>query len=183
MARDGGVAGERQRVFFALWPQDDVRAALGAAARRMHRVLHGRRMRDENLHLTLAFLGDVDFEDYARLQLLPSSLLVAQFGLVLDRWDCWPRNGIGWAGPSQVPAPLRDLARNLDAWLRDQGFSLDTRPFTPHVTLVRDAQYAAMPEPLPPIDWPVKDLALVRSLRLPRGVQYEVVRRWELPGA
>jgi len=181
MERDAEVAAGTQRVFFALWPDDAVRLALAGAARKMHRVLHGRRTRDESIHLTLAFLGEVDIEEFVRLKSFPAGLLPEAFHLRLDRWDCWPRNGIGWAGPSQKPRQLAALAHNLETWLRSEGFQLDRRPFTPHVTLVRDAQYAAMPEPLAPIEWAVEELALVHSQLLPRGAQHEVIARWPLP--
>ena len=111
-----------QRVFFALWPDEKVRASLALAARRMHRVLHGRRTRDENLHLTLAFIGEIDIESSGRLQALPAAVLTERFRLILDRWDCWPRNGIGWAGPSRdsgaTPAVVGESAGMVaNRWL------------------------------------------------------------------
>jgi 2'-5' RNA ligase len=180
MEREATVVPGTQRVFFALWPDDEVRAALALAARRMHRVLHGRRTRDESIHLTLAFVGEVDIESFGRLMALPADVLTPRFRLTLDRWDCWPRNRIGWAAPSHIPVPLRQLAENLAAWLRDGGFDAERIEFTPHVTLLRDAQYAAMPEPLAPIEWQVEDFVLVRSELLPKGAHYEIVARWRL---
>lgn len=169
-----------QRVFFALWPDDATRAALALAARQMHRKLHGRRTRDENLHLTLAFLGNVEAGDLERLRAVPASIAAGTFDLVLDTWDCWPHNRVGWAGPSSMPPQLERLASNLSHWLRGMGFGLEARRFAPHVTLVRDAQYAAMPKAMAPVNWSVKEFVLVRSQRLPRGSQYEVVERWPL---
>ena len=174
MERKAEVAAGVQRVFFALWPDDAVRFAIAQAARRMHRVLHGRRTRDESIHLTVAFLGEVDIDEFARLQALPHELLTEPFRLVLDRWDCWPRNRIGWAAPSQMPDSLRLLSGNLESWLGSNGFHLDQRAFTPHVTLIRDAQYAAMPDPLAPIEWHVAELVLVRSQLL------QIAARWPL---
>lgn len=181
MEREAGLVTGTQRVFFAFWPDDAVRNALAGTARKMHRVLHGRRTRDESIHLTLAFLGEVDIDEFGRLKALPGTLLTEAFTVTIDRWDCWPRNGIGWAGPGATPEPMRRLAENLGAWLRSEGFQQERRPFTPHITLIRNAQYAAMPEPLSPIEWPVKELVLVRSQLLPRGAQHEIVMRWELP--
>lgn len=169
-----------QRVFFALWPDDATRAGLGLAARRMHRVLHGRRTRDASLHLTLAFVGEADIEDLARLRAVPQSIAAGAFTLMLDQWDCWPRNRIGWAGPSDTPLQLRRLVANLSEWLRDIGFDLDKKRFVPHVTLVRDAQFAAMPRALQPVHWRVDEFVLARSVLLPRGSQYELVGRWPL---
>lgn len=169
-----------QRVFFALWPDDAVRTGLGLAARRMHRILHGRRTRDASLHLTLAFVGEVDIGDLARLRVVPPSIAAGAFTLTLDHWDCWPRKRIGWAGPSDVPLQLRRLAENLSEWLGSIGFDLEKRSIVPHVTLVRDAQFAAMPRALQPVHWRVEEFVLVRSVLLPRGPQYELVGRWPL---
>jgi 2'-5' RNA ligase len=180
MERDETLVSGSQRVFFALWPDDRVRSSLALAARRMHRLMHGRRTRDESIHLTLVFIGEVDIESFDRLLALPAGVLTAGFRLVLDRWDCWPRNGIAWAGPSRSPAALMQLAQNLEAWLRAGGFDVRREKFTPHVTLLRDAQYAAMPEPPAPIEWEVKDLVLVRSELLPKGTHYGIVARWPL---
>ncbi len=180
MERGETVISGAQRVFFALWPDDGVRSSLARAARRMHRVMHGRRTRDENIHLTLAFIGEVDIESFDRLLALPAGVLTTGFRLILDRWDCWPRSGIAWAGPSRVPAALTQLAENLEAWLCAGGFGATRGKFTPHVTLLRDAQYAAMPEPLAPIEWQVEDLVLVRSELLPKGSHYGIVARWPL---
>lgn len=180
MEREGKVASETHRVFFALWPDDAVRAAMAMAARAMHRVMHGRRTRDATLHLTLVFLGIVDGRQFARLQALPGSLLTGKFPLVFDTWACWPHNRIGWAGPSQVPEAMRALVGNLETWLRAAGFTLEQRPFTPHVTLIRGARCAAMPAPLAPIEWQVEELVLVRSQLLPQGAQYQHAARWPL---
>lgn len=180
MERDESVVSGTQRVFFALWPDENVRASLALAARRMHRVLHGRRTRDASIHLTLVFVGDVDIESFDRLRALPAEVLTTGFRLTLDRWDCWPRGGIGWAGPSRIPVPLRQLAENLEAWLRGSGFEAGRSKFTPHVTLLRDAQYAAMPEPLTPIEWQVEEFVLVRSELLPKGAHHDIVARWRL---
>ena len=180
MERTETLISGTQRVFFALWPDEKVRASLALAARRMHRVLHGRRTRDENLHLTLAFIGEIDIESSGRLQALPAAVLTERFRLILDRWDCWPRNGIGWAGPSEIPARLQRLSENLQAWLQNAGFDLGRERFTPHVTLLRDAQYAAMPESPEPIEWQVEELVLVRSELMPGGARHSVIASWPL---
>ena len=46
------------RLFFALWPPEDLQAKLAAWANKA--AGKGRAMRRENIHLTLAFLGATD---------------------------------------------------------------------------------------------------------------------------
>jgi len=146
----------------------------------MHHVLHGRRIRDESLHLTLAFIGEADAENLSRLLAPPAGVFTPAFLFTLDDWGCWARNGIGWAAPSHIPEALFDLAGNLQGWLRDAGFELERRPFTPHVTLVRDAQCIPLPESLAPIEWRVKEFVLMESQMLPGGACYDILRAWPL---
>lgn len=173
----------RLRVFYALWPDRSVNIALARAARRMHRAVGGRRTRDDSIHLTLAFVGDIDGARLAEL-LAPAAVMnVARFTLTLDCWGCWPRNGIAWVAPSRVPVPLRELAAGMEAWLRDAGFEMDDRPFNPHVTLVRKAQCAPLPGAAPSMEWRVEDFVLVRSTLVPEGSRYEIIGRWPLLNA
>lgn len=174
------LSASTQRVFFALWPDARVRADLAQAARRMHRVSHGRRTRDDSIHLTLVFVGAVDAENLPRLLEPPADVFISAFLLTLDHWGCWAHNGVGWAAPLHIPAPLRDLAANLEGWLRGAGFELEHRAFTPHVTLVRKAQCAPLPDSMAPIEWQVEDFVLVRSIVSPDGSRYQSIGRWPL---
>jgi 2'-5' RNA ligase len=170
-----------QRVFYALWPDAGVRADLARTARRMHRVTHGRRTRDDSIHLTLAFVGAVDVEKLPCLLAPPADVFTSAFLLTLDDWGCWARSGVGWAAPSHSPAPLRNLAANLADWLRDAGFELEDRAFAPHVTLVRKAQCAPLPDLMTPIAWQIEEFALIHSQPAPGGTRYETLRSWPLP--
>ena len=174
------LSARTQKVFFALWPDARVRAEFAQAARRMHGVWHGRPIRDDSIHLTLAFVGEVDVEYIPRLLAPPAEVFTSAFLLTLDDWGCWARNGIGWAAPSRIPDPLHDLAANLEGWLRGAGFELEHRPFTPHVTLVRKAQCAPLPDSMAPIEWQVEEFALIHSRPAPGGVRYETLRAWPL---
>jgi RNA 2',3'-cyclic 3'-phosphodiesterase len=149
----------------------------------MYRAVSGRCTRDDSIHLTLAFVGDVDSVRLAELLAPPAELTVARFTLTFDSWGCWPRNAVAWVAPSRVPGPLRDLAARMEAWLRDSGFELDVRPFNPHVTLVRKAQCAPLPDSTPSIEWQVEDFVLVRSALAPAGSRYEIIGRWPLLNA
>ena len=149
----------------------------------MHRLVGGRHTREDSIHLTLAFVGDVDSARLAELLAPPATLIVTRFKLTLDRWGCWPRNGIAWMAPSSVPDPLRELTAGMDAWLRYAGFELDVRPFSPHVTLVRKAKCAPLPNLIPRIEWQVEDFVLVRSALEPDGSRYETIGRWRLLNA
>ena len=157
-----------------------MRASLAQAALHMHGATQGRCVRDDNIHLTLAFVGAVGQQDLARLLEPPSGVFTSAFVLTLDHCGCWAEKGIGWAAASHTPDELRVLASNLASWLRDAGFELDNRPFRPHVTLVRDAQCAPPKEPMAAIEWRIADFALIESLPLSGGVSYRTLRSWPL---
>lgn len=174
------LSARTQRVFFALRPDARVRADLAQAARRMHCVSHGRQTREDSIHLTLVFVGGVDVEKISCLLAPPATVFTSAFCLTLDNWGCWARKGIGWVGASHVPGPLRDLAANLEGWLRGAGFELEERVFTPHVTLVRNAHSTPPPDAMAPIEWQVEEFALIRSRLAPDGARYEVLGAWPL---
>ena len=169
-----------QRVFFALRPDEHVRAGIARTAQSMHRVMHGRQARSESLHLTLAFIGDTDVENLQRLLSPPANVFGPAFLLTLDDWGCWPRNCIGWTAPTRIPGPLRDLVANLERWLRSAGFNMEHRTFAPHVTLIRNAQCAQMPDAMSPIEWQVNEFSLIRSQPAQGGHNYHVLRTWPL---
>ena len=169
-----------QRVFYALWPDADVRADLARAGRRMHQLTHGRCVREHNIHLTLAFIGAVSSEKLTALTSPPAHILRRSFLLTLDNWGCWAGTGIGWAAPSHVPEGLLRLSANLAAWLLETGFEAELRRFTPHITLVRNARRVPQLDPLRPIQWQVRKFALIDSLLTPSGPRYQELASWTL---
>ncbi|MDP2795185.1 MAG: RNA 2',3'-cyclic phosphodiesterase [Sulfurisoma sp.] len=172
-----------RRLFFALWPDAAVAAALYAAARQAHRTCGGRLTRRDTLHMTLAFLGDVAA---ARLdQALAAAEKVgagdtAPCVLTIDRIECWRHNHIVWAGGSRMPAELPALADALAAALRERGFRIESRPFVAHATLLRQAYCAAGLALAAPFAWPVGDFVLAESKLGGAGASYDILGRWPL---
>ena len=166
------------RLFFALWPDDAVRARLAHWSRELHAVCGGRPMRAENLHLTLAFLGNVEDARVDEVERAAGEVELSAATLVLDTPGYWKHNRIAWAGASTVPAELETLVRELRAALANWRIRFDAKSFASHVTLLREAREPpAIPE-LAPIEWRLSGFALVRSVTLPKGSRYEVLRSW-----
>ena len=67
-----------------------------------------------NLHLTLAFLGEVSTETAGQLQQLAARIRQPGFTLDLDDAGHWPRPGVVWLGCQRAPRGLLQLA-NLRA--------------------------------------------------------------------
>jgi len=169
------------RVFFAIWPPRAAATRLHAAALAAQRDCGGRAMQPENLHLTLAFLGNVSAARLAEAEAVADGIAAPAFDVELDRLGWWKHNRILWAGSAALPPALGQLADTLGAGLRAAGFALDARPFALHATLLRNARCAApAPQLAPPVAWLVGDFVLAESVPGPDGSRYAVRRRWPL---
>ena len=166
------------RLFFALWPPLGAAEALAAWARRLRRDTGGRVVLAKNIHLTLAFLGEVGEERVAELRQFP--LWGERHALPIECASYWARNSIVWAGPEEVPAPLALMAARLNDLLAARGFRTEQRRFAAHVTLLRKARAPEVMPPMPEVDWPVEDCVLVRSALSERGPRYEILERYPL---
>lgn len=168
-----------RRLFLALWPTEAERRRLAELAAS---VAGRRRVRDDNLHLTLVFLGATDAARLTAYEAALTDLSVPELELVLDRYGYWPRSRILWLGSSHTPPELYELVAELHRQLRGCGFVPERRAFQAHITLARKFPGPA-PErpPAVPIRWRVGQVALVESIPDRQGSRYQVLRRW--PGA
>lgn len=164
-------------LFFALWPPPETARALAAWAAAVQKLAGGRATVEENIHLTLAFLGKADaHQASAAAEPVRSS----KFDLPIDAAKYWKHNKIVWVGPSALPAPLAALVERLHPALKAAGFELEDRPFAAHVTLLRKAAPPASIPPLPEVRWPATAFLLCRSTPTGKGSRYEVLREFAL---
>jgi 2'-5' RNA ligase len=169
----------RQRLFFALWPDEAVRRQL-AGYKPLLRGCGGRPVAPGNLHITLAFLGSVDAATRRCMEQAADTISLPPFTLLLNELGFWRRPQVVWLGTDVPPEPLLSLAAALKQAMLACALEPDARPFQAHLTLMRKARRAPEGEPPAGITWPVSDFALVVSETRPEGVRYEVVRRWDL---
>lgn len=166
-----------RRLFLALWPDAAIRRQLAALA---ESVAGRRRVRPENLHLTLVFLGATGPAQLAAYQAALATVAVPALELVLDCYGYWSRPRILWLGCRQPPVALLALVTDLQQRLRGCGFVPERRAFQAHITLARHftGPVPAAPPPAP-VRWPVRTIALVESLAGAGGMQhYQVRQRW-----
>ncbi len=170
---------DSQRLFFALWPEDALRAALG---RRVGELTpgHGCPVIRENLHLTLAFLGNTATEVRVCLERAADAIRLPRFELTLDRTGYFPRPQVYWLGASHVPRALKDLVTALQSAQRQCGGDPEPRPFRVHLTLARKVRRQPPPADPAPLHWPVARFALVSSRTFPEGPRYHLERTWML---
>ena len=128
------------RLFIAINLNNDTRSRLLAMRDRLREhSVRGNFSAPENLHLTLAFLGECDANQAAVIKAAMEETRVKPFRLNVDRVGRFKRDGgdIWWAGV-QACKPLLELQRNLSDRLIADGFALDRRKYSPHITLGRE---------------------------------------------
>lgn len=121
------------RLFVAIPFSAEVRAALLSAQEDLRaQGARANYTRPENLHLTLAFLGET--ERYAAAEKALSQVEAAAFPLRLTGGGRFGQ--LYWAG-LEKSQPLERLAAQVQNRLRAAGFDLEKRAFRPHITLAR----------------------------------------------
>ena len=171
-------------MFFALWPDGAARAALAGLAEAIAGETGGRAPAAANLHLTLAFVGEVAPD---RVDLLLGAgrdvaAEIAPFTLVLDRLGAFDRGGIAWIGATEIPSGLSGVAHRLERRLSAAGFRVDRRAYAPHLTLARKCTALPIAPRAASVAWRVEELALVESVLRPGGSSYRDISRWPLDG-
>jgi 2'-5' RNA ligase len=169
-------AADTLRLFFALWPGSDLQGTLAAWAKQV--AGRGRAMRRENLHLTLAFLGDTKAALVPDLLALAAGVRFTPIRLPLDRAGYWKHNRIIWCGAAEEPQALAAVVADLRARLDMAGIRYDPKPFVSHVTLVRNAAGIPAAPAWIPLVWDAGDFALVTSTRTEGRVTYAVLQRF-----
>ena len=175
---------DTQRLFLALWPDEEVRTRLLKAAATPERRQGGRGIEPGNLHLTIVFLGSTDSARRACVERLASAIEANPFTLIVDQLGYFRRTQVLWVGASSTPAELLSLASNLNAAIPECGFAPERRELRPHVTLARKViSGPRSPMAVEPIEWRVGDFCLVESVTGRTGAQYRVLRTWPLKSA
>lgn len=184
------------RIFFALWPPEQLRRRLWQSIEPLRRAAHGVRwVPPERYHITLRFMGEVAPKSVADLVAATRSLEREQpFRATLGDLGAFPRRStprVYWV--SVKAHPLRRLRELLDAALLSRGFPANERRFRPHLTLGRaprrgDAQplrQEGLWSPGSDTDsfaFGIRAVDLVRSELFPTGPRYANIHRVALSG-
>ncbi|EHC83292.1 2'-5' RNA ligase [Salmonella enterica subsp. enterica serovar Montevideo str. S5-403] len=184
---------EPKRLFFAIDLPDDARTQIIAWRAAHFASEDGRPVAAANLHLTLAFLGDVSNDKQRALHDCHRLLRQPGFTLHLDDAGQWLRSRVVWLGMRQPPRGLLQLANMLRAGLLQlanmlrraqaarSGCYQSPQPFHPHITLLRDASHTvAIPPPGFCWSFPVTSFALYASSYGQGRTRYAELQRWTL---
>lgn len=174
------------RLFVAIALPEPVQQQLA----QLRRELAGARwVRPEQLHLTLAFLGEVAEERLEQLTAALGSIRYQPFALQFDRLGCFPNQRhprVVWIGLQPNPE-LQRLAQAVQAAVTACGISLEERPFHPHITLARlkqadPRQLAALLTQQPALpEVAVATFLLFQSRLSVQGAEHRVLRRFVAP--
>jgi 2'-5' RNA ligase len=174
------------RLFVAIRPPHQIRAMLLAT---MGGISGARWQRDDQLHLTLRFIGEVDRH-------LAGDILAALGGIHHPRFEL-ALNGIGtfdrrgqpdtvWAGVAPH-APLKALHKKVDQAIARVGVAPDERAYLPHITLARLKRDSGTVGNLleqsggvASAPFTVDHFALFESNLTPDGAVYTIVERYPL---
>ncbi|MDF3829070.1 MULTISPECIES: RNA 2',3'-cyclic phosphodiesterase [unclassified Pseudocitrobacter] len=141
----------------------------------------GRPVAAANMHITLAFLGEISAEKQAALATMAGRIRQPGFTLHLDDAGQWLRSRVVWLGTRQPPRGLLQLANLLRAQAARSGCYQSPQPFHPHLTLLRNTAHA-VPIPAPGFHWeiPVSEFVLYESNFINGRTRYTPLQRWTL---
>lgn len=177
------------RLFVAITPPETVRAEMAALAA----PLEGARwVREDQLHLTMRFIGERDDAQTDAIVGTLERVRVEPFILPVEGVGTFPpgsRAKVLWAGLGHAHTRLFQLRKQVDDALLRVALDLDVRHFHPHMTLARlgetvdgralalwlkqHARFEAPP-------FRVSEIVLYASELQPAGATYSVVRTFPL---
>jgi len=178
------------RLFVAIRPPEPVRDRLVDS---MEGLDGARWVDDDNLHLTLRFVGEVERPVANDLAAALARIAAAPFTLSVDgvgHFDKRSRHGSRpralWA---RVPGdgPLRELQAKVERACQEAGLAPEQRRFTPHITLARIGapasgigEWLARFGDLKAGPWEVSEFILYESHLGQTGAFYEPVTAFAL---
>jgi RNA 2',3'-cyclic 3'-phosphodiesterase len=199
-------AAESWRLFIAIEIPKTVRHQIKEHIDRLRSTLPDVRAswtREDNLHLTLEFLGDVPV---ARVEQLSQALKRAanqsqSFEMEISGCGAFPPRGkpsVLWIGagthasgvhpPNEALSPILSLHRAIEDECARIGFEQDQRPFHPHLTIARlrhspgARRLAELHQKIgfTPITIDMDDVCLIRSELSSAGSRYTIIARHRL---
>jgi 2'-5' RNA ligase len=173
------------RLFVAIRPPAPIREQLLGM---MGGVPGARWQDDEQLHITLRFLGEVDRHQAEDIAAALGSVRHQPFAIALSGVGHFSSRGRGaiWAGLAPHDM-LGSLHRNVDGACRRVGVAPDGRAYLPHITIARTGRGSASPEPfvaqwagLSSAPFDVADFRLFESRLGSEGASYTAIARYPL---
>jgi len=151
--------------------------------------------REDNLHLTLKFLGDVPIARIEDVSAAASGAVCASgpFELILAGSGVFPPRGkpsVLWIGIEDLLGALHKVQQRLEEECAARGFTRDARAFHPHLTVARirkphgakDLAAAHVTADFAVQTFTAKELVVFRSELLPQGSRHTPISSHALSG-
>jgi len=180
------------RLFVALDLPDSIKSSLDSLMRGLGDV---RWLSDDQLHLTLRFIGEIDNGQAHDIADALSLVQGRPFDLSLKGIGHFPPRGeprVIWTGVERQPE-LKALKHRIDNALRQAGLDRDPKKYVPHVTLARLrrpptqaglATYLMRHSLFRSSSFPVSGFKLFSSWLDGQGADYQVEASYDLaPGS
>jgi 2'-5' RNA ligase len=188
--------GEMWRVFIAIELPHDARARLAQHIDRLRSTMPEVRAswsREDSLHLTLKFLGDIPLTHVEKLAAAASiaASKIEPFEIVVEGCGAFPLRGqprVLWIGIDDPSGRLSGLNRALEDECANAGFGREPRAFHPHLTLARirqphgSRQLAALHKEIGfnRESVSILEVSVIRSELRSEGARHTVISRREL---
>lgn len=169
-----------KRLFFALWPDDATRQRFGNLIHNLQG--YGRPVSCMNVHATLVFLGNLDEAKQAAMIQAADTIVIEPMRLTFDQLHYWKKPAVVCLCAQLVDMRVSALVEQLTAAALRNRIDIDSRPYKPHVTLLRKAK--GLPQTsVESIVWQANGFCLAESCSTPHGVQYRVLKHWQCASA
>ena len=159
------------RLFIGINPSSELRKALVKAQGFLHRHgITGAYLTPENLHLTLAFIGE--YPEIDPVLDAMENVEFSPFPIIYDHIGTF-RESILWGGIEPSDS-LTSLVKRLRYELAKADIPFDGAAFSPHFTLARHADFnkGIPPATITPVTMTVDRITLYRSDRGKNGMIY-----------
>ena len=130
------------RLFTAIEFPEEIKALLCSDTEKIKkRFEYGRFVKEDTYHLTLVFLGETEAKRVKDIAAAMDRCAFPQMEMSAGALGCFRRDGgdVIWRRVD-APKDIFALQKTLEKELSEGGFKLESRRFTPHLTLARDAK-------------------------------------------
>ena len=159
------------RLFIAAQLSDETKRSVKAVQDSFRKQkVSGNYTPQENLHITLAFIGEYDDPEHVADVLAAVSF--REFSVTMDRVGCF--GDLWWTGFAEI-GELDSLAGKVRRALAEGNIPFDRKRFKPHVTILRKPEFYGGSVPkveIEPATMNITGISLMKSFRGRNGMIY-----------
>jgi 2'-5' RNA ligase len=163
------------RLFVAINFNDKTRAQLISLRDELcTRSKRGNFTLDDNLHLTLVFIGECSPKKLNKVTAILDTVAFDPFEAIIERLGTFSRGTLWWLGLRE-DKPLMDIQHEIEHKFALCGFEMDGRKYNPHITLGREIETDAAPWQFDPFGETVTSIDLMKSERINGKLTYTAI--------